>query len=112
MLGALRARRNAFLLAGLSGTLYFTGFCGLDQWLLELVCLAPVLWALDDDTLSGKEALAIAWFFGFVTHAGGYTWIIGMLKKFAYLPLPLALLGYALLCLGQGSLLAAWGWSV
>ena len=76
MLNALRARRRTLLLAGGSGVLYFTGFCGLDQWYLAWICLVPVLWALDDPSLSSREALVVAWFFGLVTHLGGYTWAL------------------------------------
>lgn len=104
-------RRNALMLAILSGVLYFAGFAGFEQFYLAWFCLVPVLWALDDATLSGKEALAIAWCFGLVTHLGGYTWIVGMLRDFGHLPLPLALLAYFLLCLAQGSLLGVWGWA-
>jgi apolipoprotein N-acyltransferase len=97
------------MLAVASGVLYFVGFCGFDQFYLAWVCLIPVLWALDDETLSVGEALLVAWVFGLITHLGGYTWITGMLRDFGHLPIPLAVLGYFLLCLGQGSLLAVWG---
>ena len=108
----LGRRRVPLALAVVSGLLYFIGFCGYEQWYLSWVCLVAVLWALDDDSLSGREALAVAWTFGLVTHLGGYYWIIGLLRDFAYLPLPLALLGYFLLCLAQGSVLAVWGWGM
>ncbi len=108
----LKKRRLALSLAGMSGVLYFVGFCGFDQFYLAWFCLVPVLWALDDATLSGREALWVAWTFGLVTHLGGYTWIIAMLRDFGYLPWPLAFLGYFLLCLGQSSLFAAWGFGL
>jgi len=108
----LRSRRWALALAVLAAVFYFVGYCGFDQFYLAWICLVPVLWALDDESLTFKEALLVAWVFGLATHMGGYTWIIGMLVKFAYLPLPLALLGYTLLCFAQGSLLAAWGVAV
>ena len=72
-------------------------------------CLVPILIALDDDTLSTKEALGIAWFFGFVSHMGGYYWIVHMLHRFGYLPMAVAILGWVLLCIAQGSLLGVWG---
>lgn len=102
--------RPGVMLAALSGVLYFVGFCGFDQFYLSWICLVPVMRALDDDSLGPWEALWVAWVFGLVTHLGGYTWITGMLRDFGHLPLVLALGGYLLLCLGQGSLLAAWGW--
>ncbi|MFC1611198.1 apolipoprotein N-acyltransferase [Myxococcota bacterium] len=109
---SLYYRRTALVLATTSGVLYFVGFCGFDQAYLAWICLVPVMWALDDVSLGWGEALLIAWTFGLVTHLGGYTWITGMLHDFGHLPIPLALAGYFLLCLGQGSLLAAWGWSL
>jgi apolipoprotein N-acyltransferase len=111
LVDSLYHTRSGVILATLSGVFYFVGFCGLDQFYLAWICLVPVMWALDDDSLGPREALLIAWVFGLVTHLGGYTWITGMLQDFGHLPLGLALLGYFLLCLAQGTLLAAWGWT-
>ncbi|HET6344527.1 MAG TPA: hypothetical protein VFH51_06320, partial [Myxococcota bacterium] len=105
----LYRRRNALGLAACTGVLYFTSFCGYDQHYLAWPCFAPVLWALDDESLTLGEASLIGWAAGLVAHLGVYTWIIGMLRDFGYLPLPLAVLGYVLLCLGQSSLFAVWG---
>jgi apolipoprotein N-acyltransferase len=109
---SLRQRRVSFTLAILAGVLAFLGFCGCDQWYLEWVCLVPVLWALDDPTLSHKEAIAVAWLFGWIGHLGAYTWITGMLMDFGYLPWPLAVFAYSLLCFAQSSLFAVWGYGV
>ena len=70
-------RRRQLGLAFLSGVLYFVGFCGFGQWYLSWFCLVPILLALDDETLTGKQALGIAWFFGLTAHMGGYYWISG-----------------------------------
>jgi apolipoprotein N-acyltransferase len=105
---SLRERRLAWTLAIVSGVLLFLGFCGCDQFYLEWVCLVPVLWALDDPTLSHKEALAVAWLFGWIAHLGGYTWITGMLMDFGHLPWPLAVFAFSLLCFAQSSLYAGW----
>ena len=103
-------RRRAFGMATLSGFLYFYGFGGFGYAYLAWVCLVPVLQALDDATLSGWEALLIAWTFGTVTQMGGYTWLMGMLQDFGHLPLPLATAGYMALCVGQGFQMGVWGW--
>lgn len=108
-LDSLRRRSTAFGLAACSGLLYCLGFCGYDQDYLAWGALVPVLWALDDESLTRGEAAALGWTTGAVAHLGVYTWIIGLLRNFAFLPLPLALLGWVLLCLAQGSLFAAWG---
>lgn len=100
---------GALALAACSGVLYCIGFCGFDQASFAWVCLVPVLWALDDERLTRTQAAGLAWAAGCVAHLGCYTWIIYMLRTFAFLPWPLALLGYALLCVAQSSLFAAWG---
>ena len=98
-----------FGLATLSGVLYFVGFIGFDQWYLAWICLAPLIFALRT-VRTGRRAFLLAWWMGFVTHLGGYYWVIHLLMTFAYLKLPLAVAGYLLLCLGQGALLAVFGW--
>lgn len=95
-------------LATLSGVLYFVGFVGFDQWYLSFVCLVPLLLALDS-ARSWKGALALSWWMGFVTHLGGYYWIVHLLEEFAHLPTSLSFLGYLLLCVAQGGILAAFG---
>jgi apolipoprotein N-acyltransferase len=88
--------------------LYFVGFVGFDQWYLAWFCLVPLLLALRG-VQTWKRALALSWWMGFVTHLGGYFWIVHLLQSFAHLPLPLAFLGYLLLCIGQGAILGAFG---
>jgi apolipoprotein N-acyltransferase len=108
----LRERRLHLGLAVTSSVLAFVAFIGFDQWYLMWVALVPVVWALDDASLSAKEALALSWLFGTVAYFGGYTWITGMLIDFGHLPWPLAVLGTLLLCFGQGLLFALWGLGV
>src|SRR5437763_6249048 len=90
------------LLPTLSGVLYFLSWIGFGVWPLAFVCFLPLLWALRDATTARGFRLG-AWM-GFVTHLGGYTWIMHVLKVFADAPLPLAFAGYLLLCAGQGLL--------
>ncbi len=98
----------------LSGVLYFLSWIGFGIWPLAFLCLVPLVWCLRDAT--PRRALAIGTWMGFVTHLGGYTWLIHLLQVFAFLPLPLACLGYALLCAGQGllfgvfALILRWSW--
>src|SRR2546423_9864213 len=102
------------LLPTLAGVLYFLSWIGFGVWPLAFVCFIPLLWSLRDAT--PKQALARGAWMGFVTHLGGYTWIIHTLKVFAYAPLPLAFLGYLLVCAAQGllfgvmCLLLRWAW--
>jgi apolipoprotein N-acyltransferase len=98
----------------LSGILYFLSWIGFGIWPLAFVCLVPLVWSMRDATL--RKALALGAWMGFVTQLGGYTWVIHLLRVFAFLPLPLACLGYVLLCAGQGflfgvfALLLRWTW--
>ena len=90
------------LLPTLSGVLYFLSWIGFGVWPLAFLCFVPLLWALRDATPARGFRLG-AWM-GFVTHLGGYTWILHVLQVFANAPLPLAFLGYLLLCALQGLL--------
>jgi apolipoprotein N-acyltransferase len=95
--------------AALGGVLYALGFCGFDQWVLAWFCLVPTLWALADPAVDARRAACLGWTTGMLAHLGCYTWIVHMLRFFAYLPLPLAIPIYLLLCAAQSSLFAAWG---
>lgn len=99
-----------FALAALSGALYFLGFVGFGYWPLTWFCLVPVLFAIRGAT--PKRALAIGTVFGLATNMGGYYWVVDLLMQFARLSLPLAMLGYILLCLYQGFLLAILVWFI
>src|SRR3954467_5448544 len=90
------------LLPTLSGVLYFLSWIGFGVWPLAFVCFVPLLWSLREATV--KQAFWLGAWMGFVTHLGGYTWIMHVLEVFAGAPLPFAFVGYLLLCAGQGLL--------
>src|SRR2546430_10879193 len=90
------------LLPTLSGVLYFLSWIGFGVWPLAFVCFVPLLWELRDAT--PRRALWLGAWMGFVTHLGGYTWIMHVLQVFANAPLPLAFAGYLVLCAVQGLL--------
>jgi apolipoprotein N-acyltransferase len=98
-------RLRPLLLPTLSGVLYFLSWIGFGIWPLAFVCFLPLLWSLRDAT--PKQALGRGAWMGFVTHLGGYSWIIHLLKVFAFAPLPLAVLGYLAICAAQGLLFGA-----
>jgi len=98
----MRTLIRAAALPTLSGVLYFLSWIGFGVWPLAFVCFLPLVWALRQASL--PRALALGAWMGFVTHLGGYTWIVHLLQVFAFLPLPLAVLGFLLLCAGQGLL--------
>src|SRR5882672_1392490 len=74
----LRALARDAALPTLSGVLYFLSWIGFGVWPLAFVCLNPLLISLRDTTPKG--ALARGAWMGFVTHLGGYTWIVHLLK--------------------------------
>ena len=101
--------RTVFALAVLSGVLYFVGFIGFDQWYLEWIALVPLILALDSIG-TARRAFFVSWLMGLVTHLGGYYWVVHLLVTFGQLPLPVAVLGYVLLCAVQGGSFALFGW--
>src|SRR5471030_1265665 len=105
-----RRRLSPLLLPALSGVLYFLSWIGFGIWPLAFVCFLPLLWSLRDETL--KQAFLRGWWMGFVTHLGGYTWIMHLLSVFAGAPPWVAFLGYLLLCTAQGLLFAAMSFSL
>ncbi len=94
----------AVALAVLAGILYFVGFVGFGVHPLTWIAFVPVLFAVRGQRRRRVWGLSVL--FGTVTMCGGYYWIVHLLQEFAYLPLPLAVLGYLLLCAYQGFLLA------
>jgi apolipoprotein N-acyltransferase len=100
-----------YLLAALSGALYFLGFAGFGMWPLAFVALVPVLWALDPRVSRSPRALfGIGLCFGLVTNAGGYYWLVGMLENFSGFAFAWCLLIAALLWAYQGLVLVAFVW--
>ncbi len=91
------------------GVLAFLGYVGFDQYYLEWVCLVPILWAIDRQTLG--RAFLIGWAGGIVAHGGGFYWIATMLREFAGASLPLAVLGCLLLSAANGLVFAIWAWA-
>jgi apolipoprotein N-acyltransferase len=98
----LRSAGRTLALPTVAGILYFLSWIGFGLWPLAFICFVPLLASLRG--ASPRQALGRGAWMGFVTHLGGYTWVVHMLKVFAFLPAPLAVLGYLLLCLGQGLL--------
>ncbi len=88
----------------LGGVLYFLSFLSFDLFLLTWVCFVPVLYAIRGSTV--RQALFLGLIFGFVTNAGGFYWVIHLISVFGGLPVFVSVLGFALLCLFQGLLMA------
>ena len=97
-----------WLAAMAGGVLAFLGYAGFDQFYLEWICLVPVLWAISGQTPA--RAFLLGWLAGIVAHAGGFYWIVTMLRQFADAPWPLAAGGLLLLAAANGLVFAAWAW--
>lgn len=89
------------LLAALSGVLYVLAFPGVDQFYLAFVAFVPAMLAARHATV--RRAVLLGAVAGFVSHLGGYYWVVHLLREFAHLPLPAAVGGWLLVCLGQGA---------
>lgn len=88
-------------LAALGGVLYVLSFPGVDQFYLAFVAFVPTLIAARGASV--RRAVWLGAVTGFVSHLGGYYWVVHLLREFAYLPVPLAVLGWLLVCVGQGA---------
>ena len=95
--------RTPYLLAALAGVLYVLGQVGFDLWPLAFVALVPVLVAVARLPLDRPGmALRVGLLFGAVVQLGGYRFLVGTLREFSGLPLPVCLLIFALLSLFEG----------
>ena len=97
-----------WVLASFGGILYGLGFPDARLWLPAWFAFIPLLWALEE-ARTWKRALALSWVMGLSAHLFVYHWLIHMFREFAHLPVPLAVLGYVLLCLAQSGSIALAG---
>lgn len=76
-----------YVLAALSGALYFIGFAGFGIWPLAYIALVPALWALDPAhalvPLRRGQVLMFGFVFGLVLNIGGFYWVASTLKSFS-----------------------------
>lgn len=98
-----RAARSAFLLTA-GGVAYFLGFVGFGLWPLAFFALPLAIEGAEE--LRGRRLAGAAVWFGTVALSGGFYWVVHLLRAFAYLPAPVAVLGYVLLIAYQGLTLA------
>lgn len=106
--GSTGHRLLPWLAALFGGVLAFLGYVGYDQFYLDWICLVPVLWAIRDTTPG--RAFLLGWVAGTAGHAGGFSWVVTLLRQFADAPLPLAVGGLLLLAAANGLVFAVWAW--
>ncbi len=100
-----------FALSALSGCLWFLSCTPFDLSALSWVALVPVLFAVERASTRLRAAL-FCWCAGGVAVAGGFYWLINLLRRFAELPLPVAVFVYPLFCAYQGSVFLLFGWAL
>ena len=96
-------------LSTLAGIMYWCAHVAIGQWWMAWLCLAPILIALDDKQISKKEAIGIAWWFGFISYLSGYHWMTEVLQTFGSFSHTLAIAAWIFMSLFMGMLLGAWG---
>ena len=92
---------RALFLCALSGCLWFLACTPYNLWLLAWIAMIPALFVVDNAASTGRAGL-FCWVAGGVTIAGGFFWIIELLRRFAGMPYPLARLTFLLFCGYQG----------
>ena len=107
---AVMRERWALLCAVASGLGIFLGFAGKEIYPLAFVSLAPMLVALRGRT--GWRALRLGWITGSVALAGGFSWIVGMLRTFSGFPTALCIALASLLWIAQGFQYGLLAWLV
>jgi apolipoprotein N-acyltransferase len=86
-----------FGLATLSGCLWFLAVTPFDLSALAWVAAVPMLLAVDRAP-TFKQALLLGWWAGIVETAGGFYWLIDLMRRFADFPLAAAVLVFLLFC--------------
>ncbi|MDB4976111.1 MAG: Apolipoprotein N-acyltransferase [Myxococcaceae bacterium] len=103
-----------YVLAAVSGALYFLGFAGFGIWPFAFVALIPMLWVLDPDLqtaqLKTRQVLGIGFVAGLVMNYGGYYWIADTLKAFSGFALVWCVLLTTIVCAYQALGLTLFAW--
>ena len=100
-----------FTLSSLSGCLWFLSCTPFDLSALSWTAMIPALFVVERAP-TRRQASLFCWWAGTVMVGGGFYWMIELLRRFADLPLPVALLLYALFSAYQGSVFLIFGWIV
>lgn len=107
----LGSRALLVALAALAGVCMPLAGPDFDLWPLGWLLLAPLCYAIERAP-SLRHAVLLGWLAGAVANAGGFYWIIGLLQRFAFLPLPVATLLFLLLAAYQGVVYLLFAWAV
>ncbi|MCA9531282.1 MAG: apolipoprotein N-acyltransferase [Myxococcales bacterium] len=79
-----RALWPSYLLAALSGALYFLSYPGWDLWPLAFVAFVPFFFAVERARAAPlRHTIGLGFVAGFVEYAGGYYWLVPFFEKFS-----------------------------
>lgn len=96
-----------WLLAVLAGSSFVLSAPPFDLAAPAFVTTALLWWAITGPHVRPvRNAFRIGWLAGFAASLGGFYWVIGLLDRFAHIPIPVCLLIWILLC-AYGAV--AWG---
>ncbi len=109
--GRHRESWTGLALSTLSGFLWFLSCTPFDLSALSWIAMVPLFLVLDR-ARTRKAASLLSWWTGTVAIGGGYYWMIELLRRFADLSLPVALLLYLVFSAYQGSVFLLFGWIV
>jgi apolipoprotein N-acyltransferase len=98
-------------LSTLSGCMWFLSCTPFHLPALSWVAMVPVLFVLDRAATQAR-AIFFSWWAGAVVTAGGFYWLIELLRRFASLSSPAAFSLYVLFCVYQGVVFLLFGWAV
>lgn len=79
-------------------------------WPLAWIALAPLLRALQSAT--PRQAFVLGWCAETLMYWGGFYWLIGTMVDFGYIPLPISVLLFGVIGLGNGLRLGVYAWWV
>jgi apolipoprotein N-acyltransferase len=96
-----KATLTCLAIAAAAGLAWVVAAPPMGVWPLGWVALAPTLW-LVDHAATPRRAAIYGWTSGAVASLGGFRWFVTLLTDQAHLPLPVALLGLALLAAYNG----------
>ena len=101
VLPAIRHRRlSLFLLASATALLTAAPTFWDSLWPLAWIALVPLFVALRE--VSPRGALLLGWWAETLMYWVGFYWLIGTMVRFGFIPLPLSLIFFALIGLGNG----------
>jgi apolipoprotein N-acyltransferase len=96
-------RAQIYGLAFIAAVMHFLGWAGFGIWPLALVCMVPFLRALELGLhRPWYHSLAVGWFYGAVSYAGGYHWLVEFLQVFSGYGLGLSVFFFLAFCVYLG----------